>query len=111
MDADLAALSEETDLATQRLLDDARILDEDDLRAPSRLPGWSRAHVLAHLARRAAALRHLLAGSRGGAGPTGWPPWPAGPTRCAPCWPAPGGARPGPPAPAPRRTPRRSRPG
>src|ERR1700761_7205314 len=64
MDADLAALSEETDLATQRLLDDARTLDEDDLRAPSRLPGWTRAHVLAHLTLGADAMRNLLVGAR-----------------------------------------------
>ena len=64
MDAALAALCDETDLATQRLLDDARTLNEDDLRAPSRLPGWTRAHVLAHLARGADALRNLLAGAR-----------------------------------------------
>lgn len=35
-------------------------LDEDSLRGPSLLPGWTRAHVLAHVARNADALQHLL---------------------------------------------------
>ena len=56
----------ELDTATQRLIDDARIMTEPDLRAPSLLPGWSRAHVVAHLARGADAMRNLLAGARAG---------------------------------------------
>ncbi|WP_372672347.1 maleylpyruvate isomerase family mycothiol-dependent enzyme [Amycolatopsis kentuckyensis] len=35
-------------------------LGEPELRAPSALPGWSRAHVLAHLARNADGLQNLL---------------------------------------------------
>lgn len=35
---------------------------DDALAAPSRLPGWSRGHVLAHLARNADALVEILAG-------------------------------------------------
>lgn len=35
-------------------------LDEERLRGPSLLPGWSRAHVLAHLARNADALQRLV---------------------------------------------------
>lgn len=35
-------------------------LGEPELRAPSTLPGWSRAHVLAHIARNADGLRNLL---------------------------------------------------
>lgn len=46
--------------ATQRLLDTADNLDTADLAAPSRCPGWSRAHVLAHVARNADALTNLL---------------------------------------------------
>jgi maleylpyruvate isomerase len=57
-------MSDELDAATQRLLDEARIIT--DLRAPSLLPGWSRAHVLAHLARGADAMRNLLVGARDG---------------------------------------------
>src|ERR1700689_1732731 len=66
MDAAQRELSDLVDAATQRLLDDARTLSEADLRAPSLLPGWTRAHVLAHIARNADAMRNLLAGARSG---------------------------------------------
>jgi maleylpyruvate isomerase len=59
-------LSDQIDQATQRLLGIARIITEPDLRAPSLLPGWTRAHVLAHLARGADAMRNLLVGARTG---------------------------------------------
>ncbi|PRH78983.1 mycothiol maleylpyruvate isomerase [Streptomyces solincola] len=55
---DLAALGQ----ATDRLLAAAAALDETALAAPSRLPGWSRGHVLAHLARNADALVNVLRG-------------------------------------------------
>jgi maleylpyruvate isomerase len=64
MDAALRQLNDQLDQATQRLLDAARVLPEPDLRAPSLLPGWSRAHVLAHVARNADAMRNLLIGAR-----------------------------------------------
>jgi maleylpyruvate isomerase len=35
-------------------------LDDEDLRAPSLLPGWTRAHVLAHIARNADGLGNLV---------------------------------------------------
>jgi maleylpyruvate isomerase len=66
MDAALRDLSDRLDLATQRLLDTARVITEPDLRAPSLLPGWTRAHVLTHVARNADAMRNLLAGVRAG---------------------------------------------
>jgi maleylpyruvate isomerase len=66
MDAAQGELNDQIDLATQRLLGTARILTEPDLRAPSLLPGWTRAHVLAHLARGADAMRNLLVGVRSG---------------------------------------------
>ena len=66
MDAALRELDGQIDLATQRLLDDARILTEADLRVPSLLPGWTRAHVLAHVGRVADAMRKLLVGVRSG---------------------------------------------
>ena len=59
-------LNDQIDLATQRLLGTARIITEPDLRAPSLLPGWMRAHVIAHLARGADAMRNLLIGARSG---------------------------------------------
>src|SRR5215470_18789991 len=66
MDAALRELSDQIDQATQRLLDTARIITEPDLRAPSLLPGWTRAHVLAHVARNADAMRNVLGGVRTG---------------------------------------------
>jgi maleylpyruvate isomerase len=66
VDAAQRRLSDELDTATQRLIDEARIMTISDLRAPSLLPGWSRAHVLSHLARGADAMRNLLRGARAG---------------------------------------------
>lgn len=66
MDAAQRQLTDELDTATQRLIDEARLMTGPDLRAPSLLPGWSRAHVLAHLARDADAMRNLLIGARAG---------------------------------------------
>ena len=66
MDAAQRQLNDQIDQATQRLLGTARVISEPDLRAPSLLPGWTRAHVLAHLARGADAMRNLLVGVRSG---------------------------------------------
>jgi maleylpyruvate isomerase len=66
VDAGQLQLSYEIDQATQRLLDAARVIAEPDLRSPSLLPGWSRAHVIAHLASSADAMRNLLGGVRSG---------------------------------------------
>ncbi|WP_103500690.1 MULTISPECIES: maleylpyruvate isomerase family mycothiol-dependent enzyme [unclassified Streptomyces] len=56
--ADLAALAE----ATDRLVSTVSVLDQAALHAPSRLPGWSRGHVVAHLSRNADALVNVLEG-------------------------------------------------
>jgi maleylpyruvate isomerase len=66
MDVAQRQLSDQIDDATQRLLGTARVIAEPDLRAPSLLPGWTRGHVLAHLARSADAMRNLLIGARSG---------------------------------------------
>lgn len=66
MDEAQRELSDRIDDATQRLLGTARVIAEADLRAPSLLPGWSRADVLAHLARSADAMRNVLVGARSG---------------------------------------------
>ncbi|MFF5443765.1 maleylpyruvate isomerase family mycothiol-dependent enzyme [Streptomyces sp. NPDC012888] len=55
---DLASLRE----ATDRLLTAVAALDNGALAEPSRLPGWSRGHVLAHLARNADALVNVFEG-------------------------------------------------
>ena len=73
MDAVQRQLSDQIDQATQRVLDAARVITEPDLRAPSLLPGWSRAHVLAHLARGADAMRQMLIGVRSGRDDPGYP--------------------------------------
>ena len=66
MDAAQRQLYDQIDDATQRLLGTARVIAEPDLRQPSLLPGWTRAHVLAHLARNSDAMRALLVGVRSG---------------------------------------------
>jgi maleylpyruvate isomerase len=66
VDAAQRQLSDELDTATQRLIDEVRIMTRSDLQAPSLLPGWSRAHVLSHLARDADAMRNVLTGARAG---------------------------------------------
>ncbi|MEU3745045.1 MULTISPECIES: maleylpyruvate isomerase family mycothiol-dependent enzyme [Streptomyces] len=48
--------------ATDRLLDDAASWDNAATAEPSRLPGWTRGHVLAHIARNADALVNVLQG-------------------------------------------------
>ncbi|MDN3021029.1 maleylpyruvate isomerase family mycothiol-dependent enzyme [Streptomyces sp. S.PB5] len=48
--------------ATERLLTAAAKLDNASVAEPSRLPGWTRGHVLAHLARNADALMNVLEG-------------------------------------------------
>ncbi|MEU9703455.1 maleylpyruvate isomerase family mycothiol-dependent enzyme [Streptomyces sp. NPDC047981] len=55
---DLASVHE----ATERLLAAAASLDNAALAEPSRLPGWTRGHVLAHIARNADALVNVLQG-------------------------------------------------
>lgn len=46
--------------ATERMLDVVNDLDDTLTRGPSRLPGWTRAHVVTHLARGADALLNLM---------------------------------------------------
>ncbi|MFF8936300.1 maleylpyruvate isomerase family mycothiol-dependent enzyme [Streptomyces paradoxus] len=48
--------------ATERLLTAVGKLDNASVTQPSRLPGWTRGHVLAHLARNADALVNVLEG-------------------------------------------------
>ena len=64
IETDLAQL----EAAQQRLTTSLRELTGDEvLRHPSRLPGWSRAHVLVHIARNAEGLQNLLLAARTGA--------------------------------------------
>ena len=52
--------------ATQRLLGHTIAISDQDWRAPSRLPGWSRGHVATHIARHADALVRLTEWARTG---------------------------------------------
>ncbi|MEV6786572.1 maleylpyruvate isomerase family mycothiol-dependent enzyme, partial [Streptomyces sp. NPDC051098] len=55
---DLASVRE----ATERLLTAVDGMDNAVLAGPSRLPGWSRGHVLAHVSRNADAIVNILEG-------------------------------------------------
>lgn len=59
-------LSGEVDAATDRLLRTAARFDAADLATASLLPGWTRGHVLAHLARTADGMVNLLTAARTG---------------------------------------------
>ena len=55
-----AELADAVAAATLRLRMTAAALSDEQMRAPSLLPGWSRGHVLTHVARNADSLRNLL---------------------------------------------------
>ena len=57
---------DETLLATTRYLEALTVLDDESARGPSVLPGWSRAHVVAHLSRNADAFERVLLQASGG---------------------------------------------
>src|SRR4051794_2985006 len=59
-------LQERIDEATRRLLGTVEGFSDDDVRQPSLLPGWTRGHLLTHLARGAEALGNLLDWARTG---------------------------------------------
>jgi maleylpyruvate isomerase len=54
------------DDATQRLIRNAGALTDEQVAEDSLLPGWTRGHVLTHIARNADALRNLLIWARTG---------------------------------------------
>ena len=66
MTADPLVLMAEVDRATARLLDTVHTLDGPGIAAPSLLPGWTRGHVLAHVARNADSMINLLTWARTG---------------------------------------------
>lgn len=63
---ELSELYEQINDATQRLLATVSEFGDADTRQPSLLPGWTRGHVLTHVARNAEALSNLLNGARTG---------------------------------------------
>jgi maleylpyruvate isomerase len=64
MTVDPLVLMTDVDQATERLLQTASELD--DVKAPSLLPGWTRGHVLTHIARHADGFCNLLGWARTG---------------------------------------------
>jgi maleylpyruvate isomerase len=63
---DPLVLMTDVDQAMDRFLRTAEALDEAEVAAPSLLPGWSRGHVLTHVARQADAMTNLLTWARTG---------------------------------------------
>jgi len=65
-DARLVELRALVAAATQRLLGSTIVVTDEQWAAPSRLPGWSRAHVATHLARQADGFARLVEGAATG---------------------------------------------
>lgn len=65
-DTRLADLRTLLTTATQRLLGGTITVTDEQWAAPSRLPGWSRAHLATHLARQADGVARLLEGATRG---------------------------------------------
>ena len=57
---DLSAVRARRHEATQSLLGDTIAITDEQWRQPTALPGWTRAHIAAHLARQADGLRHIM---------------------------------------------------
>jgi len=72
VDDEQKALQDQIARATERLLKTLRSFTDDDARAASLLPGWTRGHVLTHIARSADALRNLLLGAHTGIPASGY---------------------------------------
>jgi maleylpyruvate isomerase len=64
---DIRRALDEVAAAQRRIEVSVHALDDDQLASPSQLPGWSRAHVVAHLANNAMAFVGMLGGVLGGA--------------------------------------------
>ena len=64
--AQLAGLRDLLTTATQRLLGSTIVVTDEQWAGPSRLPGWTRAHVATHVARQADGLARLVDGAAQG---------------------------------------------
>jgi maleylpyruvate isomerase len=58
-EAELAGVDD----ALSRVMAAVEAMSDDEARQPSRLPGWTRGHVMTHLARNADGLRNLAEGA------------------------------------------------
>lgn len=72
---ELAARLDEVGAAEDCLVSTLEALDEDALRGPSLLPGWTRGHVLAHVALNAHSLVNLFEWARTGVVTPQYPGW------------------------------------
>jgi maleylpyruvate isomerase len=75
VDSDPGSLRQRIQTATGLLNVTAAALTDDQAGEPSLLPGWSRGHVLTHLARNADGLHNLLIWARTGAETPQYPSW------------------------------------
>jgi maleylpyruvate isomerase len=75
VDSDPGSLRQRMQAATGLLNATAAALTDDQAAEPSLLPGWSRGHVLTHLARNADGLRNLLIWARTGVETPQYPSW------------------------------------
>lgn len=66
MDSEPGKLRERVGHAAGQVISSAAALSDSQVREPSLLPGWSRGHVLTHIARNADGLRNLLIWARTG---------------------------------------------
>jgi maleylpyruvate isomerase len=71
--SDLASSLETLAKATDQLLDTVRSLTDEEVAGPSLLPGWTRGHVLTHLARHADSYTRALRGARTGGDTSRYP--------------------------------------
>lgn len=74
-DRELSQRLDDVANAESRLLDTLGRLDEPALRVPSLLPGWTRGHVLAHVALNAHSLVNLFEWARTGMEKPQYPSW------------------------------------
>lgn len=65
-EVNVGALIEDVDAASRRLIAAVAELDDAAVRAPSALPGWTRGHVITHVARSADSMTNLLIWARTG---------------------------------------------
>jgi maleylpyruvate isomerase len=77
VDSDPGSLRQRVGEGTASLTATAAALTDDQARQPSLLPGWTRGHVLTHLARNADGLRNLLIWARTGVETPQYPSWDA----------------------------------
>jgi maleylpyruvate isomerase len=66
MTVDPLVLADELDRATARMLDTVAGITDEHMAEPSLLPGWTRGHVVTHVARNADSLVNLLTWARTG---------------------------------------------